>query len=64
MSPPSELTTSSQTPSRRLTSIVSHVSARQKVVVCRNLGPDVMPLLEQRREIDVGLLGIPVHLEI
>jgi glyoxylate/hydroxypyruvate reductase len=36
-------------------SVVSHLnSQRFKVVVCRNLGPDVMPLLEARAELDVS----------
>ncbi|KAF8875238.1 hypothetical protein BD779DRAFT_1629953 [Infundibulicybe gibba] len=41
---------------RRLTDIVSHITshgARPKVVVARNLGPDVMPILQQRDDLDV-----------
>jgi len=35
-------------------SLVSHLySQRFKVVVCRNLGPDAMSLLEARAELDV-----------
>ena len=41
----------------RLTSVASHLaskmSQRHKVVVCRDLGPDVMPLLLNRPELDV-----------
>lgn len=50
---------SSHPPAARLTSVVSHLSSpRYKVVVCRNLGPDVMPLLENRHELDVCLCTI------
>ncbi|KAG0707981.1 hypothetical protein DFH29DRAFT_822771 [Suillus ampliporus] len=41
-------------PTQRLMSIASHLhSQRFKVVVCRNLGPDVMSLLEARPELDL-----------
>lgn len=41
--------------SDRLQSIASHITgARPKVVITRNLGPDVMPLLQTRKDIDVG----------
>ncbi|KAJ7018683.1 hypothetical protein C8F04DRAFT_976872 [Mycena alexandri] len=42
-------------PTARLTSIVSHLSnVRPKVVICRHLGP-AMPLLEDRKDIEVVL---------
>ncbi|KAG2068870.1 hypothetical protein BDR04DRAFT_1023344 [Suillus decipiens] len=41
-------------PTQRLMSVASHLhSQRSKVVVCRNLGPDVMPILEARSELDL-----------
>ncbi|KAG9311738.1 hypothetical protein JVU11DRAFT_7981 [Chiua virens] len=41
-------------PRIRLTSVVSHLSGtRSKIVVCRNLGPDVMPLIEDRHELEL-----------
>ncbi|KAF8828315.1 hypothetical protein HHX47_DHR4000574 [Lentinula edodes] len=40
----------------RLTSISSHLrTSKPKVVVCRDLGPDVMPLLTKRDDIEVVL---------
>ena len=43
----------------RLTSVASHLaskmSQRHQVVVCRDLGPDVMPLLLNRPELDVRM---------
>ncbi|KAH7921567.1 hypothetical protein BV22DRAFT_1049529 [Leucogyrophana mollusca] len=46
--------TSLSTQVQRLTSVASHIrNNRYKVVVCRNLGPDVMPLLEERSELDL-----------
>lgn len=46
--------TSNHSPAARLTSIISYLrSPRYRVVVCRNLGPDVMPLLESRHELEV-----------
>ncbi|KAI0316068.1 hypothetical protein OF83DRAFT_1060957 [Amylostereum chailletii] len=42
--------------SSRLTSIASHItsnSPRLKVVVSRDLGPDVMPLLQERKDLEV-----------
>ncbi|KAJ7918518.1 hypothetical protein B0H13DRAFT_1992519 [Mycena leptocephala] len=45
----------SSLPSSRLTSIVSHLSdVRPKVVICRHLGP-AMPLLLDRKDIDMVL---------
>jgi glyoxylate/hydroxypyruvate reductase len=36
-------------------SVASHLHSRRfKVVVCRNLGPDVMSILEARPELDVS----------
>ncbi|KAI1797987.1 hypothetical protein LXA43DRAFT_978192 [Ganoderma leucocontextum] len=51
---------STSTPARRLDSITSHLSAstmadKLKVVVCRDLGPDVMPLLLNNPQLDVIL---------
>ncbi|KAG1815179.1 uncharacterized protein BJ212DRAFT_1507679 [Suillus subaureus] len=41
-------------PAQRLMSVASHLhSQRSKVVVCRNLGPDVMSILEARPELDL-----------
>ncbi|TFK41674.1 hypothetical protein BDQ12DRAFT_765206 [Crucibulum laeve] len=38
----------------RLTSVLSHIDrSRPKVVVTRNLGPDVMPLFKQRSDIEL-----------
>ena len=37
----------------RLTLLSSHFRKPLKVVVSRNLGPDVMPLLEERKELNV-----------
>ncbi|KIK99672.1 hypothetical protein PAXRUDRAFT_131611 [Paxillus rubicundulus Ve08.2h10] len=54
MSPPDGLFPSRSSPSARLTSVISHFSSPPyKVVVCRNLGPDVMPLLENRHEFEL-----------
>ncbi|KAI3608394.1 glyoxylate reductase [Moniliophthora roreri] len=40
----------------RLTTISSHISPKKpKVVVCRDLGPDVMPILTKRQDIEVVL---------
>lgn len=50
--------------SRRLTGIVNHLrpvsqgamqDGKFKVVICRNLGPDVMPILTSRKELEVRL---------
>ena len=46
-------------PAERLQSISSHLGAstmaeKLKVVVCRDLGPDVMPLLLNNPQLDVG----------
>jgi hypothetical protein len=42
-------------PTQRLMSVVSHLNSRRfKVVVCRNIGPDAMALLEARAELDVS----------
>lgn len=55
MTPPGLIATLS-TPTQRLMSVVSHLnSQRFKVVVCRNLGPNVMPFLETRPELNVSL---------
>ncbi|KAG1769376.1 hypothetical protein EDD22DRAFT_948980 [Suillus occidentalis] len=41
-------------PIQRLMSVASHLHSRRfKVVVCRNLGPDVMSILEARPELDL-----------
>ena len=49
-----ELSSSSMTSaSARLTSISSHLRPRRKVVVTRDLGPDVMPLLRAREDLEV-----------
>ncbi|KZV76570.1 hypothetical protein PENSPDRAFT_673277 [Peniophora sp. CONT] len=49
-----ELSSSSMTTaSARLTSIASHLSTRRKVVVTRDLGPDVMPLLRAREDLEI-----------
>ncbi|KAK0492575.1 hypothetical protein EDD18DRAFT_462499 [Armillaria luteobubalina] len=38
----------------RLTDVMSHLSTtKPRVVICRNLGPDVMPLLEGRSDVEV-----------
>ncbi|KAK0452098.1 uncharacterized protein EV420DRAFT_691761 [Desarmillaria tabescens] len=38
----------------RLTSVMTHLSTtKPRVVICRNLGPDVMPLLEKRSDVEV-----------
>ncbi|KAL0060716.1 hypothetical protein AAF712_012496 [Marasmius tenuissimus] len=41
----------------RLTTISSHISTNKpaKVVVCRDLGPDVMPILTERKDLEVVL---------
>ncbi|KAF5370383.1 hypothetical protein D9758_006901 [Tetrapyrgos nigripes] len=39
--------------SSRLTSVLSHLSKKHRVVVCRDLGPDVMPLLRERNDIEL-----------
>jgi hypothetical protein len=44
---------------RRLTKVFSHLNSTQtgsrpKVVVTRDLGPNVMPLLSDRHDLDVG----------
>lgn len=46
--------------SDRLTVVASHFrsGSRRKVVVTRNLGPDVMPLLLERPELDVRIFSI------
>lgn len=47
-------TSFSSSPSNaRLTSIMNHLSSRHKVVVCRDLGPEVMPIFLGRKELDV-----------
>ena len=39
----------------RLTAVASHLtSSRPKVVVCRDLGPDVMKLLYERKDLEVS----------
>ncbi|KAL0566281.1 hypothetical protein V5O48_015735 [Marasmius crinis-equi] len=44
-----------RTAQARLTTISSHISTGKpaKVVVCRDLGPDVMPILTERKDIEV-----------
>ncbi|THV07144.1 hypothetical protein K435DRAFT_772839 [Dendrothele bispora CBS 962.96] len=37
----------------RLTTVLSHLSKKPRVVVCRDLGPDVMPLLRERNDIEL-----------
>ncbi|KAK7439784.1 hypothetical protein VKT23_017358 [Stygiomarasmius scandens] len=38
----------------RLTNILSHLTSKKpRVVVCRDMGPDVMPLLRERRDIEL-----------
>ncbi|KAK0204304.1 hypothetical protein DFS33DRAFT_1338376 [Desarmillaria ectypa] len=38
----------------RLTDVMTHLSTtKPRVVICRSLGPDVMPLLEQRSDVEV-----------
>ena len=32
---------------------MNHLSPRHKVVVCRDLGPEVMPIILGRKELDV-----------
>ena len=40
----------------RLTAVASHLtSSRPKVVVCRDLGPDVMKILYERKDLEVSL---------
>ncbi|KAJ7448014.1 hypothetical protein FB451DRAFT_1289562 [Mycena latifolia] len=46
--------TSLSSPNTRLTSVVSHLSARPKVVICRDLGP-AMPLLMDRTDLEIVL---------
>ena len=48
--------------SERLTLLESHLRSgeRMKVVVTMNLGPDVMPLLEERKEFDVRVIDVAV----
>lgn len=51
----SGLITALSASTQRLISVVSHLnSQRFKVVVCLNLGPDVMPILEARAELNVS----------
>lgn len=50
---PELLSSSMIAASARLTSISSHLRARRKVVVTRDLGPDVMPLLRAREDLEV-----------
>lgn len=53
-----ESRSSISSPVTHLSSIVSQLrSPRFKVVVCRNLGPDVMPLLESRHELEARPTG-------
>lgn len=56
MSAESKSNTSIQSFAQRLTSIASHVGSSTglpKVVIARDLGPDVMPLLLNRKDIQV-----------
>jgi hypothetical protein len=49
--------TSLESTRHRLTHVISHLrTTKMKVVVCRDLGPDVMPLLRERPELDVRLI--------
>ncbi|KAG7097660.1 hypothetical protein E1B28_004988 [Marasmius oreades] len=50
------IASTSRAPHSRLTTISSHVSSKpSKVVVCRDLGPDVMPILTERKDLEVVL---------
>lgn len=48
------MSTSESSVASRLSSIASHLKpSKPRVVVCRDLGPDVMPLLTDRTDIEV-----------
>ncbi len=47
----------------RLTDVMSHLSTtKPRVVICRNLGSDVMPLLEGRSDVEVRLFDVDFYL--